>query len=149
MKKSARAPEGRTAPGGRPAAEAESGLLRIPSAGGCVEGDAQLMELRRLRPGWLDPRLRLPGVESLARSEAMILNVDYPLGMAAYFILTQIAARVGEVHGIYVTGKCATLNVAIGDVMIPKVVYDEQSRNTYLFQNCFIAQDVVDDFRDH
>jgi len=143
MKKYARAPEGRTASRERAAAEAESGLLRIPSAEGCFEVDAQLMELRRLRPGWLDPRLRLPGVESLARSEAMILNVDYPLGMAAYFILTQIAARVGEVHGIYVTGKCATLNVAIGDVMIPKVVYDEQSRNTYLFQNCFIAQDVA------
>jgi len=143
MKKYARTPEGQAAARERAAAEAECGLLRIPSAVGGFEVDAQVMELRRLKPDWMDPRLHAPGVESLARSDAVILNVDYPLGNAAYLILTQIASRVGEARGIYITGKCATLNGAIGDVMIPKVVYDEHSRNTYLFENCFTAQDVA------
>ncbi len=143
MKKYARAPEGEAAARARAEAEAACGLGRITSAEGCFEVDAQLMELRHLKPEWLDPRLHLPGVEALAHSDALILNVDYPLGNAAYLILTQIATRVGEVRGIYITGKSATLNGAIGDVIIPKVVYDEQSRNTYLFQNCFTAQDVT------
>jgi len=145
MKKYARsgAPEGETAARHRATAEAACGLGRIASAEGCFEVDAQLMELRWLKPEWLDPRLHLPGVEALAHSDALILNVDYPLGNAAYLILSQIATRVGEVRGIYITGKCATLNGAIGDVIIPKVVYDEQSRNTYLFENCFTAQDVA------
>ena len=40
-------------------------------------------------------------------------------------------------------GKAATLNGRVGDVMIPNVVYDEHSRNTFLFKNCFLAQDVA------
>ena len=41
-------------------------------------------------------------------------------------------------------GKAATLNGVIGDVTIPAVVHDEQSQNTYLFDNCFSAIDVRD-----
>ena len=40
-------------------------------------------------------------------------------------------------------GKAATLNGRVGDVMIPNVVYDEHSRNTFLFKNCFLAQHVA------
>jgi len=39
-------------------------------------------------------------------------------------------------------GKAATLNGVLGDVMIPNVVHDEQSQNTYLFQNAFSAADI-------
>ena len=81
-------------------------------------------------PDWLDPRLHVPGIEALAHSDAVILNIDYPLGMAAYLILTQVASRVADLRGLYVMGKAATLNGVVGDVMIPTVVYDEQSRNT-------------------
>ena len=143
MKKYARTPEGQAAAHARTADEAASGLMRLASEPGGFEVDAQVMELRRLRADWLDPRLCVPGVEALARSEALILNIDYPLGMAAYLILTQVASRVGELRGIYVMGKAATLNGVIGDVMIPKVIYDEQSRNTFLFANCFAAHDVA------
>ncbi len=45
--------------------------------------------------------------------------------------------------GLYVLGKAATLNGRIGDVLIPNVVYDEHSGNTYLLRNCFTARDVV------
>jgi len=143
VKKYARTPEGQGAARARAADEAACGLARIPSAPDGFEVDAQVMELRCLRPDWLDPRLCVPGVEALARSDAVILNIDYPLGMAAYLLLTQIASRVGELRGIYAMGKAATLNGVIGDVMIPKVVYDEQSWNTFLFENCFSARDVA------
>jgi len=83
------------------------------------------------------------GIDSLSKSDAVILNIDYPLGFAAYLILSQIASRVGEVRGVYVIGKAATLNGAAGDVMIPTVIHDDQSRNTYLFNNCFAAHDVA------
>jgi len=33
----------------------------------------------------------------------------------------------------------------IGDVMIPAVIHDEHSRNTYLFENSFSAADLRDD----
>ena len=42
-------------------------------------------------------------------------------------------------------GKAASLNGARGDVIIPNVVYDEHSRNTYLFDNHFTAGDVSSD----
>ena len=40
-------------------------------------------------------------------------------------------------------GKAASLNGVVGDVIIPNVVYDEHSRNTYLFNNNFAASDVA------
>jgi hypothetical protein len=40
-------------------------------------------------------------------------------------------------------GKAATLNGQVGDVMIPNVVYDEHSQNTFLFRNSFVASDVA------
>lgn len=103
---------------------------------------AQLVELSRLRPDWLDPRLCFPGIEHIAQSDAVILNIDYPLGRGAYHILSQVAASVGSFRGVYVLGKAATLNGRIGDVMIPSVVHDEHSRNTYLFNNVFTAAHV-------
>ena len=143
MKKYAQTPEGQTLAAARAADEAASGLLRVPSDQDVFEVDSQLVELNRLNPAWLDPRLHMPGIEALARSDAVIFNIDYPLGMAAYHIVTQVASRVAAVRGVYVMGKAATLNGVVGDVMIPSVVYDEQSRNTYLLDNCFRAGDVT------
>ncbi len=106
--------------------------------------DAQVARLSDLAAGSFDPRLG--GAElngCLKRSEALILNIDYPLGLAAYDILAEVASHAGEVRGVYVMGKAATLNAVIGDVMISNVVHDEHSRNTYLFPNCFSAADVA------
>ncbi len=72
----------------------------------------------------------------------MIINIDYPLGMAAYHHLSRLGQGVGDIRGIYVTGKAATLNARVGDVMISTVAHDEHSRNTYLFRNCFTTSDV-------
>jgi hypothetical protein len=104
---------------------------------------AQVIELKSLCPSGFDPRLDVEGFEALSASNAVIFNVDYPLGMAAYHIFTQVAANLGELQGVYVMGKAATLNGQVGDVMIPNVVYDEHSQNTFLFRNCFTAADVA------
>jgi hypothetical protein len=108
-----------------------------------VDVDAQVIELARLRPERMDPRLRVPGLERLARSDARILNIDYPLGMGAYHLLSRLGQGAGPLLGVYVMGKAATLNGQVGDVMISRVVHDEHSKNTYLLRNAFAAQDVA------
>jgi hypothetical protein len=45
--------------------------------------------------------------------------------------------NVGHIKGVYVLGKAAVLNGEIGDIQIPRLVFDEHSQNTYIFQNCF------------
>jgi len=105
--------------------------------------EAQVIEMCRLRPDWFDPRLQGPELDRLAQSDAVIVNIDYPLGMGAYHILSQVATSVDSLRGIYSLGKAATLNGRIGDVMIPYVIHDEHSRNTYLFNNCFTAANVA------
>jgi hypothetical protein len=124
--------------------EKACGIVRLPSEHG-FDVETQVIELRSIRPDWMDPRLRLAGIEELAESDALIVNIDYPLGMAAYLILSHLATRVGELRGVYIMGKAATLNGVVGDVMIPSVVHDEQSQNTYLFENTFAAVNVSDD----
>jgi hypothetical protein len=126
------------------AAEAASGIDRIPSEHS-FDVETQIVDLAKVKPDWMDPRLPPEAAASLKESEALIVNIDYPLGMAAYLLLSYISTRVGELRGVYVLGKAATLNGVIGDVMVPSVVFDEQSRNTYLFENCFQAADVEDD----
>jgi hypothetical protein len=103
---------------------------------------AQVIELAKLDPARLDPRLRLPGLEKLRESRAIIFNIDYPLGWAAYQVARALARHTHGLAGMYVMGKAATFNGRIGDVMIADHFYDEHSGNTYLIDNCFIAQDV-------
>lgn len=123
--------------------EAAVGIHRIPSRHG-FDIEAQVIEVNRLRPEWLDPRVYDSADYGwLARSDALILNIDYPLGLAAYEILTRVSEKVGRLLGVYIMGKAATLNGRIGDVMISNVVHDEHSQNTYLFNNCFVAQNVA------
>ncbi len=119
----------------------ESGITTIRSPGR-IDVNAQLIDLSRLHPDRFDPRLGMPGLETLAGSDAVILNIDYPLGMAGYHHLSRLGQGVGEIRGIYVMGKAATLNGRVGDVMVSSAAYDEHSSNTYLFRNCFTAADV-------
>ncbi|HLV61081.1 MAG TPA: hypothetical protein VKY51_06735 [Fredinandcohnia sp.] len=121
--------------------DAEGGITTLESPGH-IDVSAQVIELCKLRPERLDPRVRVPGVERLAESDAVILNIDYPLGVAAYHHLSRLGQGVGEIRGIYVMGKAATLNGRVGDAMISSEVYDEHSRNVYYFQNAFRASDV-------
>ena len=105
--------------------------------------EVQIIDLNQLQPDYMDSRVTNQQMDWLPRSNALIVNVDYPLGMAAYQVLSEIARNINEVRGVYIMGKAATLNGRIGDVMIPSVVHDEHSLNTYLFHNCFTADDVA------
>jgi hypothetical protein len=122
--------------------EQNAGLSHM-STPGHVDVDAQIIELARLDPACLDPRLRVPGLETLSASDAIVLNIDYPLGMAAYYLLSRLGQGVGDLRGVYVMGKAATLNGRVGDVSLSDVCYDEHSRNTFLFKNAFDARDVA------
>ncbi|NDJ33681.1 MAG: hypothetical protein GYB64_03375 [Chloroflexi bacterium] len=122
--------------------EAEVGMVCVPSAH-AFDLEAQIVPLNQVRPDWVDPRIVVDGMDALATSDAIILNIDYPLGMAAYEVLTHIAEHVHWVMGVYIMGKAATLNGRVGDVMIPITVHDEHTANTYLFRNGFSAGDVA------
>jgi hypothetical protein len=126
----------------RLAHEKRMGVFRAPSEYTAFDIEVQVALLNRLRTDKMDPRLQLPGIERLHLSDALIINIDYPLGMGAYQVLNEVARNIDEVRGVFIMGKAATLNGRIGDVMIPNVVHDEHSTNTYLFRNCFSAEDV-------
>jgi len=124
--------------------EEEAGVRRIDEPD-CLDVAAQVIDLRRLRQEWLDPRLGSFSPEEwalLQGSDALIFNIDYPLGMTAYHIFSQVSTAASAILGVYLLGKAATLNGRVGDVMIPNVVYDEHSSNSFLFKNCFSAQDL-------
>ena len=121
--------------------DAACGIRAIASPGK-IDVDAQVVELSMLRPENLDPRVHVPGIERISESPAVLVNIDYPLGMAAYHHLTSVALGVEDLRGIYIMGKAATLNGRVGDVMISKVIHDEHSSNTYLFRNALVASDV-------
>lgn len=114
-------------------------------AHGPIDVGIQIIELARLDPSQFDPRLCTDeGVCLDPRgSNALIVNVNYPLGLAAYNIMTQVGMSTDELQGVYILGKAATLNGRIGDVMISDVVYDEHSGNTYWFENAFSYADLA------
>lgn len=123
--------------------EQSVGLHRVEATHG-FDVEAQIMHLNELQADQLDPRLRDIGdLDLLRQSDALIINIDYPLGLAAFELLTRVGEGCDQVLGIYIMGKAATLNGRIGDVMLPNVVHDEHSKNTYLFNNCFHANHLM------
>jgi len=126
--------------------EEDRGITRLSSVHS-FDVEASVMELHKLNPNTIDPRLVPEGDSShlafLQDSDAIILNIDYPLGFAAYNLLTKIAENSSKILGIYIMDKAASLNSVRGDVVLPNVVYDEHSRNTYLFNNNFTAADIA------
>ena len=142
LKKYCADPENATAGREKEHRETEVGIAYIKSDR-YLDVDAQVIEVNKLIPERLDPRLSREGMERLRKSDAVIFNIDYPLGLAAYQILSEVTQNVDQIKGIYSMGKAATLNGRIGDVIIPNVVYDEHSQNTYLFNNAFTARDIA------
>ena len=121
--------------------EASRGITQVDATGGFDVG-AQVIELNRIKSDDLDPRLaRFSSV--LERSDAIVLNVDYPLGLASYHIVREVATVTPDLRAIYAVGKAATLNAAVGDVMLSEMVFDEHSRNTYAFPNAFTAANLA------
>lgn len=120
--------------------EKELGIQRI-ATNTSFDLEAQVFDLRKIDISQLDPRIKT-SMENIKNSDSLLLNIDYPLGMAAYDVLRKVSDHAGRILGIYIMGKAATLNATVGDVMIHNVIYDSQSKNTYLYNNCFDAQHV-------
>ncbi|MFN2146046.1 MAG: DUF6909 family protein, partial [Anaerolineales bacterium] len=142
LKKALATPEGGELRAARQEMEQTSQIRRIDSEHS-FDIDAQLFPLSGLERQRIDPRLQGGYDQSFKHSDALVLNIDYPLGLAAYQVLTEIADNIGKVLGIYIIGKAATLNGVVGDVMIPNVIYDGHSRNTFIFNNSFSAADLT------
>jgi hypothetical protein len=151
MKKFQATPEGIELLNAQLEHEKDCGIHRFPSEH-AFDVEAQIIEMSSLNPDTIDPRLSPDSFTGkpmdwsfLKKSDALILNIDYPLGLAAYNLLVKVAEYTSPLLGIYVMGKAATLNGRRGDVMIPNVSFDEHSHNTYLYNNCFAADDVSQD----
>ena len=114
--------------------------IRHISALHYLDIDAQIIEVSKLSQATLDERLHLT-MAGLAKSRSVIINIDYPLGWAAYQVLTEIGQNVDEVRGVYIMGKAATLNGQIGDIMIPNTIFDSHTKNIYVIQNAFSRTD--------
>ncbi len=148
LKKYQATPDGKDLIKAQASFEKAYGIHRFPSMY-AFDVEAQIIDLSKLNPETIDPRLKPePKPDNdidwtfLAKSDALILNIDYPLGLAAFNLLGKIAEYIHPLLGVYVMGKAATLNGRRGDVIIPNVTYDEHSLNTFLYQNCFSAADV-------
>jgi hypothetical protein len=123
-------------------AESASGIVHLNSESG-LRVAAQVMPLAKLDPARLDPRLGEVDFDALRDSGAVIVNIDYPLGLAAYNILREITEERDTLRGVYVLGKAATLNADVGDVMISNTIYDEHSGTTYWLDNAFAFDDIA------
>src|ERR671917_390885 len=122
--------------------EREVGITHISSRT-ALRVSAQVIAFDSLNPEWLDPRLGDVDPETLARCPAVVVNIEYPLGLAAYNILREITEAHDTLRGVYVLGKAATLNADVGDVMISSVIHDEHSGSTYWLDNAFSVSDIA------
>lgn len=122
--------------------ERELGISHISSRTG-LRVSAQVIDLAKLDPAGLDPRLGPIDGDKLARSGGVVLNIEYPLGLAAYNILREITTAHDTLRGVYVLGKAATLNADVGDVLISGVIHDEHSGSTYWLDNAFSFDDIA------
>lgn len=122
--------------------ERAAGISYVEPGESPVDVGAQIIPVGALDPANFDDRLAPVDARRLRASPAVIVNIDYPLGLAAYRVLREVAEDVEKLAGVYVLGKAATLNASVGDVMVSNAVYDEHTKNTYWLENCFGARDV-------
>jgi hypothetical protein len=127
-------------------AEKQRGVTHLRSTT-ALRVPAQVIPLASLDPHAMDPRVGEVSGRALAASGAVIVNIDYPLGVAAYNILREVAVDRTALRGVYILGKAATLNADVGDVMLSNVVHDEHSGSTYWLDNAFSVDDLAPDLR--
>ncbi|MDD3002834.1 MAG: hypothetical protein PHS06_03125, partial [Candidatus Shapirobacteria bacterium] len=113
------------------------GIFNLPNTK-YLDITSQIFPVKNLvKSKYLDPRIKIKKHLALEKSNALILNIDYPLGFAAYHILSEIMENVKNIKGVYILGKAAALNSEVGDLLIPRLIFDEHTQNSYLFKNCF------------
>lgn len=103
-----------------------------------ISCNAQIIPVNSLsKTHFLDPYIKVTQPQKLANSTAYIINIEYPLGMTAYYLLHHLMESISSLKGVYVVGKAAILNGQIGDIQIPQTVYDERPNVLYNFNNHF------------
>ena len=122
--------------------EKSVGIIRIASTKS-LDVPTQVIDLRRLSKATKQKPTGINLPEGIADSDAMLLNIDYPLGRTAYFVLNKISEHVKIFLGIYVIGKAASLFADRGDILIPSFIFDQHTQNQYYFSNCVQADDVT------
>ncbi len=103
--------------------------------------EMQRIALSRLDPSRLDSRLRLP--PALARSQALLINMDYPLGLAAGHVMAGACERFPGLRGVFILGKSAAAIGRLGDITIPGHVYDSHNQIRYRFRNSLTVRHLV------
>ncbi len=122
--------------------EESVGILRIRSLQ-TLDVPTQIIDLGKLSAS-LSGRDTGIGLENWTTdTDALILNIDYPLGRTAYFILNKISEHVASILGVYVIGKAASLFAERGDILIPSCIYDQHTRNQYFFPNAITAESIL------
>ncbi len=109
-----------------------------------IDIEAQIFSIRDvINNPHMDKRLRLTTAQKkkLAQSNALIVNIAYPLGMAAYSILREVSENAHDMRGVYIMGKAASLNATVGDITIPNYTHDLHTKNTFFIENCFDVPD--------
>ena len=123
-------------------AEANSGITHLNAESG-LRVAAQVMPINKLDTTKIDKRVGEVDADAVLKTNAVIVNIDYPLGLAAYNILREITEDRDTLKGVYVLGKAATLNADVGDVMISNTIFDEHSGTTYWLDNAFAFDDIA------
>ncbi len=103
--------------------------------------EVQRIALNRLDPDRLDPRLQWRPI--LTRSQALLVNLDYPLGLAAGHVLARACELFPRLRGVFILGKSAAAIGRLGDVIIPGRVYDSHAHIQYRFQNSLNARHLL------
>ncbi|MCX8009178.1 MAG: hypothetical protein N3A54_05790, partial [Patescibacteria group bacterium] len=83
-----------------------------------IDVPAQIVELKNLAGKVFHEQFPFD-TRPLAKSDAIIINIDYPLGWSAYQIFSEISQNVEYLAGVYIMGKAAILHGNIGDIVLP------------------------------
>lgn len=121
--------------------EKNIGITRISSTQ-TLDIPTQIIDLNELAIKTNNMKIGVNNLSFLKDSNSIILNIDYPLGKAAYFILSKIAEHNVNIKGIYILGKAATLCANRGDILIPNYILDLHTQNEYIFNNCIRFSDI-------
>jgi hypothetical protein len=103
--------------------EADRGIMRLKET--VTTGiQVQLIDAARLRPGFIDPGVRLPD----RPKPALIVNIDYAFGEQAQDILRSLIMLFGpNIASVNVLGKAGALAGSRGDVLCPSAFIEQKT----------------------
>jgi len=116
--------------------ESDLGIINLP-INNSLPINLQIIPLKILgQSPYFDSNLRI-NKDLFTSKSGVIINIQYPLGMAAKDVLNSFFKYFSNPKGVYVIGKAAILNGSVGDIQIPEIVLDEFTNNIYKFSNIF------------